>query len=231
VKLLSSIGVFGTLGALMLACAGRSESRRTGDGGESGSSTHVSGGGDPGAGGSTAGAAGTTDSGSGRGGASSAGQAGDAFGGSGEAGGTGGCPEMLCGTECGDNRCAADEYCCSPLCGTCAPVGHGCESSCAPPRGERCGREYCPENEICCDVNCGVCAVSIPYCPDLDECPPVCSAMTAQAEGVCLAIIGFAWNGTACEQLAGCRCAGEDCDVLFESADACRASHADCPTE
>lgn len=38
-----------------------------------------------------------------------------------------------------------------------------------------------------------------------------CAPMDAKGQGACRAIVGTAWNGSACVTLAGCDCVGVDC--------------------
>jgi hypothetical protein len=52
--------------------------------------------------------------------------------------------------------------------------------------------------------------------------------MDAEGEGACEALLGYAWNGLDCAGLSGCDCAGQDCDILFESAEECASWHFDC---
>lgn len=58
-----------------------------------------------------------------------------------------------------------------------------------------------------------------------------CEAMDAVGDGACYCALGFAWNGSGCDMVAGCECAGEDCDSLTESEEACLAAHESCREE
>jgi hypothetical protein len=59
-----------------------------------------------------------------------------------------------------------------------------------------------------------------------------CDAMDVKAmpddAGDCFCMLGFAWNGSACEPLSNCRCEGADCDKLSETPEACEQAHATC---
>lgn len=58
-----------------------------------------------------------------------------------------------------------------------------------------------------------------------------CDAMEAAGEGLCNCALGFIWNGSDCEMIAGCECVGADCAQLSQTQDECLAAHADCETE
>jgi hypothetical protein len=59
-----------------------------------------------------------------------------------------------------------------------------------------------------------------------------CAAMDAVAEGDanghCLCMLGYAWNGSDCVGLGDCACVGADCDKLTETRDECLAKHTGC---
>ncbi len=100
-----------------------------------------------------------------------------------DCGSTGICDDGVCqtppGEDCGGiRRCGADEFCCNPSCGICAPTGGACiepacgracgaDGECAPGwicsaigtcvPGERCGRTTCGDGLTCCNPSCGVC--------------------------------------------------------------------------
>jgi hypothetical protein len=63
----------------------------------------------------------------------------------------------------------------------------------------------------------------------IDE-PPAdpCEAMDAVGDGLCRAILGYAFDGRECVMLGGCDCLGGDCDDLFESEEACEAAYREC---
>jgi hypothetical protein len=55
-----------------------------------------------------------------------------------------------------------------------------------------------------------------------------CEAQDAAGVGDCKLLLGVAWNGESCVEIAGCECAGADCDALFDSVEACKTAHAEC---
>jgi len=61
------------------------------------------------------------------------------------------------------------------------------------------------------------------------RCPEPCVPMDVREVGDCEPIHGWYWNGTRCEALSGCECAGEDCDRLFASLRECLDVTAGCP--
>lgn len=60
-------------------------------------------------------------------------------------------------------------------------------------------------------------------------CPSACSPMDVQGVGPCDAILGWYWDGAACQVLSGCSCEGEGCDRLHASPEECAAASASCP--
>lgn len=60
-------------------------------------------------------------------------------------------------------------------------------------------------------------------------CGGPCAPMDAFGEGLCAAYFGVKWNGTACEGVGGCSCAGADCDRLFSSEAECMLAYTGCP--
>ena len=57
---------------------------------------------------------------------------------------------------------------------------------------------------------------------------PACAPQDARGEGACDLFLGYAWNGTMCAGLNGCRCVGVDCAALSRDPDACRVAHLPC---
>lgn len=55
-----------------------------------------------------------------------------------------------------------------------------------------------------------------------------CGPQDAAGEGVCAAVVGVVWNGTACVTISGCSCAGADCGSLAATEADCIAAHAGC---
>lgn len=95
----------------------------------------------------------------------------------------------------------------------------------------------CPANSTCqidrcticrCDANLTAsCAVS-PSCTI--DAGPSCAAQDARGEGLCDAFLGYAWNGTRCVGLSGCRCVGAGCASLFRSPAECTERWGHCPS-
>lgn len=56
---------------------------------------------------------------------------------------------------------------------------------------------------------------------------PECVPDDARGEGLCDAIVGYAWDGTSCRWLSGCGCVGRDCG-RYASYEECEAIHAGC---
>lgn len=55
-----------------------------------------------------------------------------------------------------------------------------------------------------------------------------CAPQDARGEGLCDGFFGYAWNGSTCTAVTGCRCVGADCPSLSRDPDACRARYAPC---
>jgi len=141
----------------------------------------------------------------------------------------------LSGCECGGadcdrlyqgpDECEADVSGCAPYCepmdalgvGPCAAIlgwtfdGKRCQSlsgcSC---EGKDCDRIHASPEE--CQASC----------------LPPCVPMRVSGVGDCKKLLGYAWNGTSCEALGGCSCAGEDCDLLYESPQECELAYESC---
>ncbi|MBI5549132.1 MAG: hypothetical protein HY901_35045, partial [Deltaproteobacteria bacterium] len=63
-----------------------------------------------------------------------------------------------------------------------------------------------------------------------DACPAMDASAVGDGPGThCLCILGFAWNGAECVELADCACQGTDCDKLEATLEACQARHSGCP--
>jgi hypothetical protein len=65
-----------------------------------------------------------------------------------------------------------------------------------------------------------------PKVPSVDP----CAAQQVKADLSCNTFLGWAWNGSACFQLSGCACAGQDCKALFKSEKECLSKFAACST-
>lgn len=55
-----------------------------------------------------------------------------------------------------------------------------------------------------------------------------CAAMDVQEIGGCEPHRGYAWDGIQCEPIAGCQCAGADCERLYPDLAACQIAHEGC---
>jgi hypothetical protein len=60
------------------------------------------------------------------------------------------------------------------------------------------------------------------------SCDPLCDRMDAIASGPCERLLGYLWNGAACDEAIGCVCVGGDCHKLWPSKDACEGTHGSC---
>jgi hypothetical protein len=60
------------------------------------------------------------------------------------------------------------------------------------------------------------------------SCGGDCGPMDATGVGACFLVLGYKWNGAACELVGGCECAGADCGELVDTEAECQAAHADC---
>ncbi len=132
---------------------------------------------------------------------------------------------------CGDAPCGPGETCCREVCPGQRPYCTSRPDTCVPrpcPPPMPCGTDECPPGQLCCpgcpgEPPTGICADRLDACPPLD-CPPppgACAPMDAAGRGRCAGVLGFAWNGSACVPISGCRCVGADCDRLFTSRAAC----------
>lgn len=138
------------------------------------------------------------------------------------------CPGEGCGGIGGGAACEDTEYCDYPAdsCGaddgggTCLPRPSGCPRDCPGVCGCD-GATYCNR---CLAAASGVDTARDGACGDPADCAP----MDAAGEGPCEAFFGYAWNGSSCVGLSGCRCVGRDCGATFDSPDACMAAYASC---
>jgi hypothetical protein len=55
-----------------------------------------------------------------------------------------------------------------------------------------------------------------------------CAPQDARGEGLCDGFFGYAWNGSTCAAITGCRCVGADCPSLSRDPDACRMRYIPC---
>lgn len=53
-------------------------------------------------------------------------------------------------------------------------------------------------------------------------------AVSDPENGPCDCMLGYSWNGSACEALTDCACQGEDCNKLSETKEDCEAAHETC---
>jgi hypothetical protein len=133
------------------------------------------------------------------------------------------------GRPCGEfaGACPPGERCDLEGCrtpglpGVCRPLPVGCDGAPAAPICGCDGATYASE----CEANrVGVDVLFPAACDDRDPCTP----MNARGERSCDLVLGFAWNGDACERLTGCVCRGDDCGDVFSEATACAAAYAEC---
>ncbi|MEZ4390527.1 MAG: hypothetical protein R3A48_05480 [Polyangiales bacterium] len=106
----------------------------------------------------------------------------------------------------------------APVCvirGVACPVNATCDI-------DRCVRCRCAADlTVSCEVTPG-CSVT----PDAGA---PCAPVQAMGEGGCERFLGYAWNGTDCVGLSGCRCVGPGCDQLAPDREACLFAHLLCP--
>jgi len=143
--------------------------------------------------------------------------------------------DVLLPRSCSSSRdCPINFLCDGPAgCGvpwTCVS-GRGCTADLAP----FCG---CDGTQFTASSSCpgrpyrarGACAdASVDVAADTAD-AGTCAAMDARGEGPCPAILGYAWNGTACAAINGCSCVGRDCAASFRTVDACTTVYASCVT-
>lgn len=55
-----------------------------------------------------------------------------------------------------------------------------------------------------------------------------CVAQDARGEGACDGFFGYAWNGSTCVSVSGCRCVGSDCPAIARERASCVELHGDC---
>lgn len=101
----------------------------------------------------------------------------------------------------------------------------GCSHTTCAPR--HCGRVVCGEGTSCCNASCGICVPPGADCPAV-ECAPNCAPQDAHSGGRCANDAGYAWDGTACRQIA-CRCVGTECADAFATQAECDAYFGGCP--
>jgi hypothetical protein len=135
-------------------------------------------------------------------------------GGTGTAGGGG-------GITCGKNTCGAGEYCCDPLCGTCAPKGASCVQGCQvdpPPLPTCASNSDCSvAADYCTGCDCRVLRTgdTLPACNDAGT---VCSAdpclntTAACANGICVAKKSQGAD-TTCTTNADCIVTADNCTM------------------
>ncbi len=123
-------------------------------------------------------------------------------------------------TPCGaDAYCVYDDVCGREAPGHCEPRPEVCTEDCPGVCGCD-GRFYC---NACLAASMGVDVDPADTCRGAD-----CDPMDARGEGLCRAILGYRWTGSACQPLSGCSCVGADCTRLYGSLDECTAAHREC---
>lgn len=106
----------------------------------------------------------------------------------------------------------------------------GCSHmTCVTPPIDHCGREVCPAGTYCCNSSCSQCVGPGVDCEAI-LCSPDCRPQDARSGGRCANGVGFAWDGTACRQVA-CICVGTECDDIFATEAACEAYFGACETD
>jgi len=58
--------------------------------------------------------------------------------------------------------------------------------------------------------------------------PDSCTPMDAYGEGACRALLGYVWDGAACNSIGGCECVGAHCYRLYGSQEDCERATASC---
>lgn len=129
--------------------------------------------------------------------------------------GTGPCPEGMFCSFPASSECGVWD---GP--GTCAVRPEACTALYRPV----CGCDGETYGNACTAASHGVSVASDGPCAD------PCEAMDALPEGITCRLppFGWAWYGSSCRVVQGCRCVGEDCDALYESEAACAADHTTC---
>lgn len=149
---------------------------------------------------------------------------------------SGGCVLVGCTDNCDSNAdCEPDEYCAAPN-GACVPDGDGA-GTCRP-RPTTCDPVISALTCGCdgvtyaspCEAAMNGAAVRHAGACGPGGTPTRCAPQDAAGDGPCSAIVGVRWNGVACEELHGCRCAGTDCDMIFDDRSGCEAAYAECDT-
>jgi hypothetical protein len=116
------------------------------------------------------------------------------------------CEGGKCGVAypgCGGVQCKTPDQC--PVPGVCQLCPDG-SASCAQPTCEG-----------------GKCGVTFPPCPGGNACEPV----LVKADPSCKKMLGYYWDGKACQPLNGCECVG-DCKKLVGSYDECVKLYSPC---
>jgi hypothetical protein len=127
--------------------------------------------------------------------------------------GTKNCPEVACVM----GQCLTSVTSC--------PSGPMCKTDADCPQVDGC--MPCPDGTLACpEDHCvnGQCAFSNPGCGGVS-----CGAQSAQGVGNCDLFLGYRWDGTSCQGIGGCSCAGQDCASLYPDPDTCAKAHASCP--
>ncbi len=129
----------------------------------------------------------------------------------------------------GDADCDSGEWCRFGRAAMCGAAGRGtCEGT--PPPGWACDTFQpvcgCDGLTYDCDGHANALMQSVAH--DGPCAPSSCAAQEARGDGACLLFLGVRWNGTACESVSGCTCAGPDCAALYPDNSACEAAHLGC---
>jgi hypothetical protein len=139
----------------------------------------------------------------------------------------GACPAIACVEDCSSNAdCSPTDYCARSV-GRCSEAG-----TCVP-RPTECPpvvRESCGCDGITYASPCDASASGVSLWADDRPCGPTppCAAQDIEPEGACALALGVRWNGSECEFISGCTCAGADCDARFTSMSECEAAYAGC---
>lgn len=125
--------------------------------------------------------------------------------------------------------CATDEFCDYAEPHTCGGADESgvCQprpTICPPVIAEVCGCDGVTYSSACDAHAAGIDVLHHAPCGTSD-----CAPEDARGEGFCAAIVGVAWDGSACQWLSGCSCVGADCG-RWSSIEECDAAHAHCPT-
>jgi hypothetical protein len=130
----------------------------------------------------------------------------------------------VCSKPCdGDAQCSAlnDDADCGPSAASCEAAEQSCVVDCAD--DDAC--EALGANARC---EAGRCVRSAPPASIDAGGSGACQAMDARSNGnFCERLVGFAWNGSNCDDIQ-CGCAGSECDDVYPTRAACERAYAQC---